>query len=641
MKKQYLKILLYTLVFSPIFYFFWTFFLDENLVNIDFLIGFVIVQLLFLFLYITINRKVERLLYVETSKLIIKIRALLHELNLAHSSSDFCIILAEKMNEDFQRSQPLIYLKRDKNFVKINSRVDATKKFKVKKKQQKKISQLSAPENIIISIRSIKIDEVFDSTINEIIETQQITHVASMSSNDDLIGIAFVNRNMSKLFYDLRLHQKLETFFSTLSATYQKSLLFDKIQRNALENKILLDVGKDISSSLDLKTVLKSILDGVKSILDYDAAGIFLKHDNEEYLERLYTIGYNEKALDNYNIKQNQGVVKWVFEHKEPVAIPDVNEDNRYYNVRSKTKSQLTVPLFQGDELMGAFILEKDDLNYYTDDVINSSLTFAQQAAIAIVNAQLYQQSLSEKALKDEMINAGNIQNALLPKRPVIINNLEASIFNKPYKFVGGDIYDMYKFNADEMIFTIGDVSGKGSPASILMAVLFAGFRSLLRSNFEVSEYNARLNKLLYETTSSAYYATFFTGFINQKERELTYSNAGHNPPLLIRENNDVIELKNGGIVLGFLEEEAYVQEKIQLQNKDILVLFTDGLNEAFDYRDEEFGNERIIEIVQKNFDAPVRDLKDKIYDSVKVFHGEGKTLDDDITLIIMRFIYD
>ncbi|MCB0278195.1 MAG: SpoIIE family protein phosphatase [Calditrichaeota bacterium] len=643
MKKQYVKALIYSFLVSPISYLVvWMIFDGLDLIkSVEFIITFIALQILYISGYLLINRRIEKVLYVESSRLIEKLKLLIDQINRIHSSKELIDLLAATLNSDFKKVQPLIYFKRKKTFYLVNHDVNAIEHFKLKRKKQRIVNSLLESDRMMISGRKIDFHDVFDRDISELIFTEHVSHIVPLHSDNELIGIAFVSKRLSKLFYDHKLVQKLEIFFNTISAIFQKAQLFDMIQKKSLENKILLEVGRNISSSLDLRTVLKSILDGLKQILNYDAAGIFLKKTNEEYLERLYTIGYDNAALDNYNLKQNHGVVKWVFEHQRPVAIPDVNADPRYYNVRPSTKSQLTVPLFKGDELMGAFILEKDHLNFYTDDVIETSLTFAQHASIAIVNAQLYQISKNEKALQTEMINAGNIQKALLLKRPLVINNFEAALLNKPYKFVGGDVYDMYKFNDDEMIFNIGDVSGKGSPASILMAVIYAGFRSFIRTNLEVSEYNARLNHLLYETTSSTYYATFFTGYINQQKRELTYSNAGHNPPLLIRADQSVLQLKTGGMVLGFIQEESYLQERVSLKNKDILVLFTDGLNEAFDNKEEEFGNDRIIEIVQKNFDRSVHELKYLIYDAVKKFHGKGENLDDDITLIIMRFIYD
>ena len=571
MKKQFVKLLFYTLIVSPLFYLIFVYFFGDTIKSVEFIITYIVLQILYMIGYLLINRKIERLLYVESSRLIEQLKQIINKVNKIHSGVDLLELLANELAEKFKKVQPIIYYKRKKNFYLVNREVNALPQFHLKKKKQRQLNDLLESDRAIISLKLINFSAVFDLEISKILLNERISHFVPLHSDGDLIGIAFINRRLSKLFYDQKLVQKLEIFFNTIAAIYQKSQLFDKIQKKSLENKILIEVGRNISSSLDLRTVLKSILDGLKQILNYDAAGIFLKRTNEEYLERLYTIGYDNEALDNYNLKQNHGVVKWVFENQKPIAIPNVNADSRYYNVRPSTKSQLTVPFFKGDELIGAFILEKDNLNFYTDDLIETSLNFAQQAAIAIVNAQLYKQSLNEKALQTEMINAGNIQKALLLKRPIIINNFEAALLNKPYKFVGGDVYDMYKFNDEEMIFNIGDVSGKGSPASILMAVIYAGFRSLLRANLEVSEYNARLNHLLYDTTSSSYYATFFTGHINQKTRELTYSNAGHNPPLLIRADESVIHLKTGGMVLGFVAEECYLQEKIQLKNKDIL----------------------------------------------------------------------
>ena len=410
---------------------------------------------------------------------------------------------------------------------------------------------------------------------------------------------------------------------------------FTRKKSESLQSELLLEITKKITSTLNFEEVLESIVDSLSQLYSYDAAGIFLVDKKNGTLRHMVTRGYNKKLLDKMPIKINEGISGHVIQTKLGSNISDVSKDPNYYQVRSETKSQMTVPLFSGDDVIGVLVLESNRRDHFSQLDLERLTAFASFGAIAIDNAELYKDSLTKKHLESELLVASRVQKVLLPQRAPNIPGLHIEATNIPSLIVGGDLYDLYLEDKDHLGVAIGDVSGKGAPGAILMAVLYAGFKSLLKEVFQVSEVVARLNNLLEEATTSGYFATFWFGIINVAGNELTYCNAGHNTPILLRKNKSVEYLDKGGMLLGFLPYQSYVQDKISFNSGDYLVLYTDGVTEIKNGDEKEFGEKRLVSVLKKNHAKSPVEMKNEILKTVREFSGKIE-FDDDITLIII-----
>lgn len=408
-----------------------------------------------------------------------------------------------------------------------------------------------------------------------------------------------------------------------------------KKRSKSLQSELLLEITKKITSTLNFEEVLESIVDSLSKLYSYDAAVIFLVDKKNGTLRHMATRGYNKKLLDKMPIKVNEGISGQVIQTKKGNIISEVNKNPHYYMVRPETKSQMTAPLFSGDDVIGVLVLESDLPNHYSQSDLETLTAFASLAAIAIDNAELYKDSLTKKHLESELLVASRIQKALLPQRPPNIPGLQIEATNIPSLIVGGDMYDMYYEDKNSLGVAIGDVSGKGAPGAILMAVLYAGFKSLLKEVFQVSEIVARLNNLLEEATTSGYFATFWFGVLDVSKNSLIYCNAGHNPPVVLRKNKRVEFLEKGGMLLGFLPFQNYIQEKIAINSGDYLILYTDGVTEIKNSSEEEFGEERLVALLKRLYGKTPIEMKDQILKSLEEFSSK-KEFDDDITLIII-----
>jgi len=473
--------------------------------------------------------------------------------------------------------------------------------------------------------RSLKIPENLAQTF----------YVFPLKSYQDYLGFLLFDRSLNYYLYFPELKKLLLRVLRKTADMLQNTRLYSEVKRKSLQNRLLLEIGKKISASLNLEELLETIIDSIQQLVSYDAGGIFLVDRKRKILRRKVTRGYDRKLLDQIPIKINQGIAGEVIRKKKPIIINDVSKSRNYYSLRKTTRSQLTLPLIARKDVIGILVLESDNLNHFTPDDLELLMTFASQAVIAIENAQLFEASLQKKRLESELVVASKVQKALLPSRPPSLPGLKISAVNIPSRIVGGDLYDVFRLNPSELGIAIGDVSGKGAPASILMAVLYAGFKSLLKEIYTVSEVVALLNNLLTETTAEGYYATFFFGKINRETLKFTYTNAGHNAPILFHQDGTTEYLKTGGIVLGFLPDQEYHQETVQLRSGDYLLLFTDGITEVKNSEGEEFGEKRLIGFLKRNYGKTPTELKSILLNEVKNFSSR-KDFSDDITIIIL-----
>jgi len=223
-----------------------------------------------------------------------------------------------------------------------------------------------------------------------------------------------------------------------------------------------------------------------------------------------------------------------------------------------------------------------------------------------------------------------------LPRNIKQLNNFEIAAENISSKQVGGDYFDVIQQNKDNCYIAIADVSGKGVPASLLMANLQAFLKSVCKQEISLVEGTSMINDLISENVTGGKFITFFWASLNDKDKTISYVNAGHNPPLLIRDKK-IIRLEKGGMILGVMKTKyPYLTETIQLQKDDLLVLFTDGITEAMDKGQNEYSDERLDDLVKTLGDRSAKETLSAIQKDVKKF-TLGAVQSDDMTLLIIK----
>ncbi len=262
--------------------------------------------------------------------------------------------------------------------------------------------------------------------------------------------------------------------------------------------------------------------------------------------------------------------------------------------------------------------------------------TLATEAAVAIENARLYRETLDKAKMEQEMRIAADIQRALLPEAKRMGGFFEAMGASVPCRSIGGDFFDYVDLPEGEFGFAVGDVAGKGAPAALLTAVLQGVFASQASSGTGPAMTLSRVNQTLIRRSVESRFATAFYAVLTP-DGKLTYCNAGHNPPLLIR-NDRVERLETGGLILGLFEHATFEEETVRVTPGDILVTFSDGVTEALSLLGEEYGEERLLECATQFRDGSVPELLEGILASVRQFTA-GAVQSDDVTALVLRYV--
>ncbi|HEY3582703.1 MAG TPA: GAF domain-containing SpoIIE family protein phosphatase [Pyrinomonadaceae bacterium] len=410
--------------------------------------------------------------------------------------------------------------------------------------------------------------------------------------------------------------------------------------------RMLHDITKKISRSLDLQEVLNLVMDTLDSLIPYDAAGIFVVQCRDKELvpegeepcvfKSEAVRGYDIDELRDLHLKLGEGFIGNVALSGAPLISPDVRKDPVYVNARDSTRSEMVAPIISNDEVIGVFDLESDQFNAYSADDLDVLLMLASQVAIIIEKVMLHEQLIEKKRLEGQLEVARQVQLELLPARDPELVGYDISAYNFPTEEVSGDYYDWVRIYDDQIGVVIADVSGKGVPAAILMAFLRASLRAATHIGYATHISMAKVNFLLWESIESNQFVTAFYGILDAQKGTLAYSNAGHNPPLLINAAGTSRFIDKGEQPLGMFRETRYHQYYLEFEPGDVLVLYTDGATEANSPSGEEFGRERLAQAVKKAYDRPAREMIASLQLEILEW-TDNVGSNDDVTFFIIK----
>ena len=406
--------------------------------------------------------------------------------------------------------------------------------------------------------------------------------------------------------------------------------------------RMLLEITKTISRSLDLEEVLNLVMDTLGSLLPYDAAGIYLI-DTGGDADTPYI--FKSKVIRGYDIsfelveprlKLGEGLLGTVAQTGKPIISADAKNDPRYFEARQRTRSEMVAPIISNDMVIGAFDLESDRLNAYTEDDLSVLQMLTSQVAIIIEKVRLHEQLVEQKRIQAQLEIARQVQLELLPDHDPQLEGFDISAYVFPTEEVSGDYYDWVKVFEDQIGITVADAVGKGIPAALLMAFLRAAIRAGVQTGYASHILLSKINNLLWDSIEDNRFVTAIYGILDTTNRTFVFANAGHNPPLLIKPDGEYRFVEYGDTPLGMFHDARYHQHFIRFEEGQVMVLYTDGITEAANSNDEEFGQERFAKSVLAGIDLPANKLIDHIRKDVANF-TERKFLDDDGTLFIVK----
>ena len=406
--------------------------------------------------------------------------------------------------------------------------------------------------------------------------------------------------------------------------------------------RMLLEITKTISRSLDLDEVLNLVMDTLGSLIPYDAAGIYLiefsPEDKSPYIFKSKVIRGYQISFDliEPRLKLGEGFLGTVAQTGKPIISADVSQDERYFAARELTRSEMLAPIVSNDRVIGVFDLESDSLDAYSEDDLSILQLLTSQVAIIIEKVRLHEEVVEKKRIQAQLEIARQVQLELLPEHDPEIENFDISAYIFPAEEVSGDYYDWVSVFDDQIGIVVADAVGKGIPAALLMSFLRASLRSAVQIGYAPHIAFSKVSSLLRDSIKDNQFITGIYGLLDSTNKTFVFSNAGHNPPLLIKPDGEYRFVEYGDVPLGMFADAHYHQHFIRFEPGQVLVIYTDGITEAANPSGDEYGQDRFAKRILDGINLPAKKMIDHVRKGVADF-TERKFLDDDGTLFIVK----
>lgn len=398
-------------------------------------------------------------------------------------------------------------------------------------------------------------------------------------------------------------------------------------------------VGVTLLASTTLNETLEQIVSLVFEAVPADRCLLMMRDEGSEEL-RVAVARLRDRVGEVGEIRVSRNVLDEVVMRGKSVLTSDAQHDPRFASgtvVLQGIRSVLAVPLGVSEKVFGIIYADSPIADgRFTEDHLKVLRTLASVAAIRVENARLAEARLQQERLERELQLAMEIQQRFQPTAPPVVPGYELQGISFPCYEIGGDYYDFIEREDGRLVIALGDVSGKGTAAALLMSSLHAAVHAQAGSHDTLSETISAVNRYLADNIPSNRFVTLFYAELDPASGALSFLNAGHNPPLIVHAAGTVEQLASGGLPLGIKRNAEYREGRTQMQMGDVLVIYSDGVTEAASPSGEEFGATRLYEVVSRNLDASAAGVRDRIESALTKF-SQGTQAADDITLVIVK----
>jgi sigma-B regulation protein RsbU (phosphoserine phosphatase) len=423
---------------------------------------------------------------------------------------------------------------------------------------------------------------------------------------------------------------------SRLAVAIENARLFQQVRAQAETLLLLNEVSRETSSTLDVEEQLRRAAEQIKRVIDYQILSILLYDEEQKIFRDRVDVKHGLRVQGKLRVASSEGIVGAAATLKEPVLVPDVNADPRYLMVNPETRSELAIPMIHKSKVVGVLDLESPQLNYFTEDHVQTLSILAANLAVSLENARLYEQVARDEArLERDLQAAKRIQGALLRPVPAEDFGVDLAARYLSAREVCGDLYEFLRYGPQQLGIALGDVSGKGTAAALYGAVAIGIMRSLAPQKLQPAEMLRQMNQLVGERRIEGRFMTACFATWQKGRSKLRVANAGQSQPLLYKDGRcDKIKLT--GFPLGIFEEVTYDEWGVSLEPGDILVFHSDGIAETVNSEGQFFGTERLRHLIEKDHEMGATELADLILREVDWF-AQSAPLADDRTLVVLK----
>lgn len=416
-------------------------------------------------------------------------------------------------------------------------------------------------------------------------------------------------------------------------------------QKQITQLSLLFEATRLLNSTLDLSELLELILKIASQEVDADRGSVFLVDAPNKQLWSIVASGLDHQEI---RVPFGVGVAGRVAESGETINTQDAYslpyfERGFDQKFSYKTKSLLCLPVrHHTNEIVGVIqLLNKTTGPAFTKEDEEFLSKLSGHIAMALENARLHRDALIKQRLEKELALARSIQRSLLPDQPPVVPGFEIAVLNEPCFEVGGDYYDFLSLGPQSLLLVIADVEGKGVGSALVMSNLQATLRALVMHLHSLEVLAVSLNEMMFNDTKSEKYLSCFLGLVDTRRSGLHYINCGHVPPILVHGETGKYELlEEGGTVVGLFPSADYRRGSVKLNPGDVLITCTDGILEACNAQEDEFGKDRLAACVKDNRHKNAQGIVDSVLSQVNTFASSGKYTDDKV-LMIMKVTHD
>jgi sigma-B regulation protein RsbU (phosphoserine phosphatase) len=417
----------------------------------------------------------------------------------------------------------------------------------------------------------------------------------------------------------------------------QQALLRERID----ELSLLSETSRLLSSAMESGAVLNNIVRTMAEVMQVKACSVRLLSPGGEELVMKATWGLSPSYLRKGPVIVAENANDQAALSGQIITIDDIRT-NPLVRYREEARreglvSSLAVGLIAKGKPLGTLHIYTAEPHTFTPEEVRLFRSVADQAALTVHNAQLVEEVVTARQREHELAMAAAVQKRLLPARAPAIAGYDCFAITVPSLVVGGDFHDWIELPASNWGIAVGDVAGKGVPGAILMASIRAALRAQAEHVYALDTIMDRLNRSLMADTEASEFVTLFYGVLDSRARRLTYCDAGHEPPILIR-GGQISRLVAGGPLLGVYDEAEYHYEAVELKSGDVVTVFSDGACDATNFKGERFGRERLLESIKRNAVYGAQRAVEEIHWDIRRFTGLAPRADD-MTLLVIKVL--
>jgi phosphoserine phosphatase RsbU/P len=458
--------------------------------------------------------------------------------------------------------------------------------------------------------------------------------VPMLARGGKLVGVIDIESTRPNAYGDYE-RSTLQLIASRVAAAIDNARLYRRVERQNRTLRTLTRLSQEFSSILDLDTLLTKIAGAIRTLVLYDSFNIYLLDEPSGVLRHRFSSRYDDRSSVD-NIPLGKGITGAAALSREVIRVDDTLADPRYIPSHPDIRSEVAVPLVVRDHIVGMLDLESERIGHFTEDHVRTLSVLAPQIAISVENARLYQELADRKErMENDLRAARELQYILLPRRAPEIAGLEIAIGVRPAHEISGDLYDFLPQGRDHTLIAMGDVSGKGAAAALYAALVSGLLRSLAPARLEPSNVMRSLNEALLQRKADGRFVTLLAIRWEERKKKLRMANAGGMAPLICR-GGEIHKPKVEGVPLGLLEDREYDELTFQAMSGDLVVLYSDGIEDQLGRAEEHYGRGRLARLLESHWQQSPRAIVDAVFADLDKF-AEGAATYDDQTLIAMK----